>query len=120
LVSIKELTGGTNTPIIIVQEPEGSKVTNNGDGTLTIIFDKNDSDRFVAPALVILYKDSTGDLKEAKKEFVVTQDGDVPSLVQTGADTNPNDSTTPAGRIALLFALMIIAVFIRSSRRERI
>ena len=104
---------------MIVQEPENSKVTNNGDGTLTIVFDPNETDRFLAPALVIVYKDSTGALKEAKKDFIVTKDGDVPSLVQTGADSNPSDSTVPAGQLSLLLALFIGLRLLRSPRRAR-
>lgn len=76
-------------------------------------------DFIIAPALVIVYKDSTGALKEAKKEFIVTKDGDVPSLVQTGADSNPSDSTVPAGQLSLLLALLIGFGLLRSPRRGR-
>ena len=118
-VSIKEITGSSTTPIVIVQEPENSKVINNGDGTLTIVFDKTDSDKFVAPALVIVYKDASGELKESKKEFVVTQEGDVPSVVQTGDMSDLSSSTTPLGRLALGLAFALIFYVVRSSRRGR-
>ena len=118
-MSIKAITGDAKTPIVIVQEPEGSKVTNNGDGTLTIVFDKTDSDKFVAPALVIVYKDSTGQLKESKTEFVVTQQGDVPSVVQTGDITDPASSSSPLGRLALGLAFALMLFIVRSPRRGR-
>lgn len=104
---------------MIVQEPENSKVTNNGDGTLTIVFNNNDSDRFLAPALVIVYKDASGQLKEGKKEFVVTKEGDVPSVVQTGDMTDPVNTSSPLGRLALGLAFMVIFYLIRSPRRGK-
>ena len=107
---------------MIVQEPENSKVTNNGDGTLTIIFSENDEDeRFFAPAFVIVYKDASGELVEAKKEFAVTQQGDVPSLIQTGGKTNPHSSSLPLGSLALLLALILaIDLFRRTGRKEQV
>jgi len=118
IVNIKEITGNANTPIIIVQEPENSTVTDNGDGTLTIVFDKFEEDRFFLPTLVFVYKDSNGELQEAKKEFVVTQEGDVPSLIQTGYEPIDNTGWIKL-TILLLFALIGVSTF-RNSRRKRV
>ena len=103
-----------------MQEPENSTVKNNGDGTLTIIFSENeDDDRFFAPALVIVYQDASGELREAKTEFAVTQQGDVPSLIQTGGETNPNNSSLPFGTLALLLAMILGIDLFRRTGRER-
>lgn len=105
---------------MIVQEPENSTVKNNGDGTLTIIFSENeDDDRFFAPALVIVYQDPSGELKEVKKEFAVTQEGDVPSLIQTGGEEDPNNSTLPLGSLALLLALILSLNLFRMTAGEK-
>lgn len=122
IVSIRELTGNANTPVIIVQEPENSTVKNNGDGTLTITFlPPSNPERFSAPALVLVYQDASGELREAKQEFAVTQQGDVPSLIQTGGETNPNQSSIPVGALALLIAMILgIDLFRRTGRGREV
>lgn len=103
-----------------MQEPENSKVTNNGDGTLTIVFSENeDDDRFFAPALVIVYKDDSGELQEVKKEFAVAQQGDVPSLIQTGGAEDPSNSSFPLGGLALIFALLLSINLFRKTALEK-
>ena len=117
IVSIKEITGNANTPIVIIQEPENSKVTDNGDGTLTIVFDKYEQDKFFAPALVFVYKDSKGELQEAKKEFVVTKEGDVPSLIQTGYMPS-GDNGLMKWALSLAFVACGLMLFQGTRRRK--
>jgi hypothetical protein len=116
IVNIKEITGNANTPIVIVQEPENSTVTDNGDGTLTIVFDKVEEDKFFAPALVFVYKDAKGVIQEAKKEFVVTQEGDVPSLIQTGYVSDNNGGFA---QWLFIYALICLTYFTVSKRRRK-
>lgn len=116
-MNIREITGNSNTPIVIVQEPENSKVTDNGDGTLTIIFEKYEEDKFFAPALVFVYKDENGELQEAKKEFVVTQEGDVPSLIQTGYQ-NLNTQNSINWQIGGFIFALLFAIRLTMRRRK--
>lgn len=101
---------------MIVQEPENSTVTDNGDGTLTIVFNKVEEDKFFAPALVFVYKDAQGVIQEAKKEFVVTQEGDVPSLIQTGYVPDNNESFD---RWLFIYVLISLTYFVISKRRRK-
>lgn len=97
-------------------------MTNNGDGTLIITFsEKEEDERFFPAALVVVYKDESGELKEVKKEFAVTQQGDVPSLIQTGGETDPNNNSLPLGSLALLLALLLgVGLFRRTGRKEEV
>lgn len=99
-----------------MQEPENSKVTDNGDGTLTIVFEKYEQDKFFAPALVFVYVDRNGELQEAKREFVVTQEGDVPSLIQTGYEPSNDNGLI---KWALILALALLGVLIFPGMRRR-
>ncbi len=91
-------------------------MTDNGDGTLTIVFEKYEEDKFFAPALVFVYADENGELQEAKKEFVVTQEGDVPSLIQTGYEPSDDNGLI---KWALVFALALLGVLLFPGTRRR-
>jgi len=91
-------------------------VTDNGDGTLTIVFEKYEEDKFFAPALVFVYADENGELQEARREFVVTQEGDVPSLIQTGYE--PSDDNGLMNWV-LVFAFALLGVLLFPDIRRR-
>lgn len=101
-------------PLVIISAPQNGTVQNNGDGTLTITLNPNDSDKFELESFVYIYEDSKGNLVEGKKDFVVTQEGDVPSLIQTGGDTPP-PSNTP-GNVLLFITLLLLGTTLLRKR----
>ena len=109
------MTGRDNAPLVIISAPQNGTVQNNGDGTLTITLNPNDTDKFALESFVYIYEDTKGNLVEGKKDFVVTQEGDVPSLIQTGGDTPP-PSNTPGNLMLLITLLFVGATLLR--RRE--
>lgn len=117
-LTVQQLTRQQATSIVIIQQPENGKLVDNKDGTFTYTPSSEKADEFVADSFVYVYKDVSGELIEGKREFVVTQEGDVPSLIQTGGSF-PNNSKK--GNLLYFFAFLVLAfTFTRAFQKSRI
>jgi len=101
VVTSKELTGRANTPIEIVTEPSYGTVEVQSNGNL--IYTSNLSDPKSATVDVVEYKftNLSGAVVIARKEFVLSQSGDVPRIIQTG---EPNSLPI----MGLIFVLLML------------
>ena len=107
VVTSKELTGRANTPIEIVTEPLYGTVEVQSNGNL--IYTSNLTDPKSVAVEVVEYKftNLSGAVVIARKEFVLEQSGDVPSIIQTG---EPN--LIPLMSLILVFALLLASYFL--------
>jgi len=107
VVTSKELTGRANTPIEIVTEPLYGTVEVQSNGNL--IYTSNLTDPKSVAVEVVEYKftNLSGAVVIARKEFVLEQSGDVPSIIQTG---EPN--LIPLMSLILVLALLLASYFL--------
>ena len=116
----QDLTGIASAAIIILEKPDAEVFTVNKDNSVTFEAPVISRTAFFSASLVYVYKDLSGELLEQKREFVVTQQGDVPSIIQTG-DTrvvDENQSQTPSYLLALTLLLFFITLFSNWNRRK--
>jgi len=116
----QDLTGIASAAIIILEKPDAEVFTVNKDNSVTFEAPVISRTAFFSASLVYVYKDLSGELLEQKREFVVAQQGDVPSIIQTG-DTrvvDENQSQTPSYLLALTLLLFFITLFSNWNRRK--
>ena len=116
----QDLTGIASAAIIILEKPDAEVFTVNKDNSVTFEAPVISRTAFFSASLVYVYKDLSGELLEQKREFVVAQQGDVPSIIQTG-DTravDENQNQIPSYILALTLLLFFITLFSNWNRRK--
>jgi hypothetical protein len=116
----QDLTGIASAAIIILEKPDAEVFTVNKDNSVTFEAPVISRTAFFSASLVYVYKDLSGELLEQKREFVVAQQGDVPSIIQTGdtREVDENQSQTPSYLLALTLLLFFITLFSNWNRRK--
>lgn len=116
----QDLTGIASAAIIILEKPDAEVFTVNKDNSVTFEAPVISRTAFFSASLVYVYKDLSGELLEQKREFVVAQQGDVPSIIQTG-DTrvvDENQSQIPSYILTMTLLLFFITLFSNWNRRK--
>ena len=116
----QDLTGIASAAIIILEKPDAEVFTVNKDNSVTFEAPVISRTAFFSASLVYVYKDLSGELLEQKREFVVAQQGDVPSIIQTGDSrvVDENQSQIPSYLLALTLLLFFITLFSNWNRRK--
>ena len=116
----QDLTGIASAAIIILEKPDAEVFTVNKDNSVTFEAPVISRTAFFSASLVYVYKDLSGELLEQKREFVVAQQGDVPSIIQTGDSrvVDENQSQIPSYILALTLLLFFITLFSNWNRRK--
>ncbi len=116
----EQLTGIPKAAIVILEQPKEGSFTLNQDLTVVYTAPAVAEGTFFAQPLVYVYKDLNGELVEARREFVVVQEGDVPSLIQTGyRDQDAKNATNPWKLTALgIAAWVFFFMFFRRPEDE--
>jgi hypothetical protein len=96
------------TPIVITKEPQYGTATINNNGTITYTPSAIQPAKPVVDVIEYKYTNLAGETIIVRKEIVVTQKGDVPSIIQTGGE----DSSSNNGLLSVILITMA-ALFIR-------
>ncbi|MEN9736037.1 MAG: hypothetical protein RL129_747 [Actinomycetota bacterium] len=91
------------SPIVITQQPTHGNVEVNNNGTITYTPDPAVTNKPVVDVVVFQYTNLSGVTVVVRKEFIVTQKGDVPSIIQTGDEVYGNN-------FSLLFVTLIVTL----------
>ena len=90
------------TPIVITKEPQYGTATVNNNGTVTYTPNEIQPAKPVVDVIEFQYTNLAGQTVIVRKEIVVTQKGDIPSIIQTGGEgSTPNDGFLSIILIAL-------------------
>jgi len=116
----QDLTGIASAAIIILEKPDAEVFTVNKDNSVTFEAPVISRTAFFSASLVYVYKDLSGELLEQKREFVVAQQGDVPSIIQTGdtREVDENQSQIPSYILTMTLLLFFITLFSNWNRRK--
>ena len=95
------------SPIVITKQPEYGKVEINPSGTITYTPSTELPPTPVVDVVEFTYTNLAGQTVIVRKEFVVTQKGDVPSIIQTGYGANSDYKYLIGIALFLLAALGI-------------
>ena len=93
-----------NTPIEIVIPPKYGNLTTNPDGSITYTSTTNGGNAPKVDVVELKYTNLSGTVVLVRKQFLVTQRGDVPSNIQTGSE-----GSLGGNNFALLFAALGLA-----------
>ena len=77
-----------STPIEITKPPEYGTLVINPNGTITYTPDPITPTTPVVDVVELTYTNLSGATVVVRREFVLTQKGDVPRIIQTGSETN--------------------------------
>ena len=97
------------TPIVITKEPQYGTATVNNNGTITYTPNENQPAKPVVDVIEYKYTNLSGQTIIVRKEIVVTQKGDVPSIIQTGGE-EPQSAN-------YLWAIILIAASVFTWRK---
>jgi hypothetical protein len=95
--------------IVITKQPEFGQVTVAPSGQITYTSALTDPKSTTVDVVEITYTSLSGAVVVVRKEFILTQRGDVPSIIQTGYQTSGNSTLICLG----IFALIGIALGFR-------
>ena len=114
IIVLPELKDIPAVNIKITEEPKYGTVEVNPDSTLTYVSNLTDPTSTVVDTFEITYTDLSGAVVVANREVVLAQDGDMPSIIQTGLAESGSTNN-------LLFAF-IASVFVGlfAARRRRL
>lgn len=118
VVTVRELISGpapTPVPITIITPPTYGTVAIQPNGSITYTSNVEDPKSTVVDFIEYQYTDLSGAVVIARKEFLLTQDGDVPRIIQTGEITGTEKSF--AWFAVFTFGVLALAV-LRRVRRE--
>lgn len=107
MVTSKVLTGTPNTPIEIVTPPIYGTVEVQDNGNMTYTSNVTDPKSTVVDVVEYKFTNLSGATVVSRKEFVLEQSGDVPRIIQTGANED-----SPWSSYGFLFALVASVLFI--------
>jgi hypothetical protein len=110
VVTSRELTGIPNTPIEIVIPPTYGTAEVQSNGNLIYTSSLTDPESTVVDVVEYKFTNLVGAVQVARKEFVLGQAGDVPRIIQTGAE-----GSSLILNYTLIFAFVLGSLFI--SRR---
>ena len=102
-----------SSTIEITKKPEYGTLVINPNGTLTYTPNEEELQAPVVDVVELKYTNLSGATVVIRREFVVTQKGDVPRIIQTGSEQNNS------GLIGLLILSLIgIALFGERGKRS--
>jgi hypothetical protein len=107
------------TPVIITEEPKYGDLKKNPDGTFTYITKLSDPKSTVVDEATFQYTALSGATVVVRKQFILSQEGDVPSLIQTGYGPESNGFSGSLLLISLLGSALIATEVRRSLRKGR-
>jgi hypothetical protein len=113
VVTSRELTGIPNTPIEIVTPPTYGTAEVQSNGNLIYTSNLTDPESTVVDVVEYKFTNLVGAVQVARKEFVLEQAGDVPRIIQTGAE-----GSSLILNYTLIFAFVLGSLFI--SRRFKL
>lgn len=134
VITVKELTGsptipsvqpspGTSqgsttpvTPIVIITPPKYGTVDVQPNGSITYTSNIEDPKSTVIDVIEYRYTNLSGAVVVARREFVITQQGDVPRIIQTGGSTNADGILLLWTSVLILTALVFYGI--RRTRRR--
>lgn len=104
------------SPIVITKAPEYGEVTVKPTGEITYTSTLTDPKSTTVDVVEITYTSLSGAVVVVRKEFILAQRGDVPSIIQTGYSDSDNSQIIYLGLIILLGA--VIGYRLRGRRNE--
>ena len=93
----------TNDPVVVTEEPKFGKITENKDGTITYT-PNSTGPTSIIDSVSFKYTNLFGTTLIVRKSFVVQQNGDVPSIIQTGDVQNSKN-------IKWLYLIFLLPMF---------
>ena len=93
------------SPVVITQEPKYGTIKENPNGTFT--YTPDPQSKPVVDVVEFKYTNLSGATVVVRKEFVVIQKGDVPSIIQTGPTSTGTGSALLIGLLTTLAAIRI-------------
>lgn len=99
------------TPVVIIEEPKYGELKLNPNGTFIYIPNANQPNKPTVDEATFQYTALSGETKIVRKQFILVQQGDIPSIIQTGY------GETSSNYVFLLFALLPIALVVRLARK---
>ncbi len=118
MISSKELTGVPNANIEIVKAPEYGTVVVQDNGSIVYTSSVTDPKSTVIDVVEYKFTNLSGAVIIARKEFLISQEGDVPRIIQTGEDSLTKPSTLG---VLVLLSIVLVSFFsyAKRIRRER-
>lgn len=104
IIILPELKDIPSENIEITEEPKFGDLTVNPDSSLTYVSNLTDPTSTVVDKFEITYTELSGEVVVANREIVLAQEGDVPSIIQTGLAGN--------GSLNSLFSALLISLFV--------
>ncbi len=80
------------TPIVITEPPKYGELTVNPNGTLTYTSNFEDKKSTTVDEAAFQYTTLSGATVVVRKQFILAQEGDIPSIIQTGYASQSNGS----------------------------
>jgi hypothetical protein len=96
------------SPVVITKQPEYGNVTVNNNGSITYTPTVVDNPTPVVDVIEFKYTNLAGQTIVVRKEIVLTQKGDVPSIIQTGGEDSTSNNP-----FVFIFVSLLAAAFIR-------
>ncbi len=94
------------TPIVITEPPKYGELRVNPNGTLTYISNLEDKKSTTVDEATFQYTALSGATVIVRKQFILAQEGDVPSIIQTGY------ANQGGGSIGYLLLLLGVTAFV--------
>ena len=101
------------TPVIITEEPKYGQLKENPNGTFVYIPNANQPAKPTVDEATFQYTALSGQTVIVRKQFLLIQKGDVPSVIQTGYGPVSQNSAY------LFLVLLPLALVIRLTRKGR-
>ncbi len=111
----EDLPSPPHGEIEVVVAPKYGTLDITPAGQITYTPGASDSKSPTVDVIEIKYTNLSGAVVVVRKEFVVTQKGDVPRIIQTGYESGDSGLKIPA----LLITLLITPLILRFFRREK-
>lgn len=105
------------SPVIITEEPKHGELKQNPNGTFTYTSNLENPKSTIVDEATFQYTSLSGATVIVRKQFILAQGGDVPSLIQTGYGSE--SSQAPLAILAVLAALIATFQGRRSTRKGR-
>lgn len=109
MVDPKTFPNPPSSPVVVTEPPKYGDLKENPNGTYTYVPDPPTSNNPVLDEVAFQYTDLSGATIVVRKQFILIEEGDVPSIIQTGYGSTSTDNLF--GWLTLL-AFISTAVFL--------
>jgi len=114
IIVLPELEDIPSEDIEVSDPPQYGSMTVNDDSTLTYVSELEDPTSTLVDEFEVTYTDLSGAVVVTGREIVLAQQGDVPSIIQTGAKLNDR-----AIKLIYVFSIGVLVMVLITYRRRR-